>query len=992
MVKKRVHELAKEFNIESREIIIRLGQMGVSVKSHMSTVEDSDVEIIKQQLGSGVAGEQPKTGPKPTRQTQARPAGAPTGEKRRQERQPDRYGSQRPGDRRDRDPGPGLVDRVPSRPPDRRFQERPVRGQSQPDTPPGGALVQSEGRVEVPRETGPQDPARSQDTKSKQFDQASRPRPGVQAGGDGKPFHRTDNRTDNRPADVKPGVRPPQGRPQSPQGRPQSPQGRPPHPAQGQGRPPYPAQGQGRPPHPAQGQGRPPYPAQGQGRPPHPAQGQGRPPHPAQGQGRPPYPAQGQGRPPYPAQGQGRPQPSPGPRTRPDQAAKQLKAIEKTKPDTVKAQEKTKAQERAKQVEKQNFRDAGKTKRFGDKPNNEKRNLGSGNQFPGARRKPNRGPKKASRPQQERLQPVEKKPVAIGDSITVQDLAQKIRVNASDIIKKLMQMGVMATINNDVDYDTAAIIAGEFGYEVEAKVEVDPEAILHEQEGDPANLSWRPCVVTVMGHVDHGKTSLLDSIRETNVTASEAGGITQHIGAYQVEHGTKKITFVDTPGHAAFTAMRARGAKVTDIAVLVVAADDGVMPQTVEAINHAKAAQVPIIVAINKMDKPEANPDRIKRELTEHQLLVEDWGGETICVEVSAKEKTGLKELLEMILLVAEMGELKADPDQEARGTVVEAELDKGRGPVATVLVQNGTLRVGDVIIAGVALGRVRAMMDYTGRRVKKAGPSTPVEVLGFSEVPAAGELFYAVQDDKIARNIVAKRQVKKREEDLKSTVPRVTLEDLFKYIQEGQVKELCVIIKSDVQGSTEALKQSLERLSNDEVKVNIIHGGVGAITETDIMLASASNAIIIGFNVRPDVNTRRAAESEKVDIRLYRVIYDAIEDVKAAMSGLLDPEYREVVLGRTEIRQIFKVSKVGTIAGCYVQEGKINRDAGVRVIRDGIVVHEGKLDSLKRFKDDVKEVAQGYECGLTMEKYNELREGDIIEAFAVETIKRELA
>ena len=951
MVKKRVHELAKEFNIESREIIIRLGQMGVSLKSHMSTVDDGDVEKLKQQLGPGGAGEKPKTEPKPVRQTEARPAGAPAGEKRRQERQPDRYGNQRPSDRRDRDPGPGLVDRVPSRPPDRRFQERPVRGQSQPE---GGIPVQSGGRVEVPRETGTQDPARPQDI-NRQFDQASRPRPGTQAGGDRKPFHSTDNRP---AADNKPVARPPQGRPQSPQGRPQSPQGRPQSP---------------------------------QGRPAYPAQGQGRPAYPAQGQGRPAYPAQGQGRPPYPAQGQGRPQPSPGPRTRPDQAGKQLKAIEKTKPDTVKAQEKTKAQERAKQVEKQNFRDAGKAKRFGDK-SNDKRNTGSGNQFPGARRKPTRGPKRAPRPQQERLQPVEKKPVAIGESITVQDLAQKIRVNASEIIKKLMQMGVMATINNDVDYDTAVIIAGEFGYEVEAKVEVDPEAILHEQEDNPEKLAWRPCVVTVMGHVDHGKTSLLDSIRETNVTASEAGGITQHIGAYQVEHDAKKITFVDTPGHAAFTAMRARGAKVTDIAVLVVAADDGVMPQTVEAINHAKAAQVPIIVAINKMDKPEANPDRIKRELTEHQLLVEDWGGDTISVEVSAKEKTGLNELLEMILLVAEIGELKADPDQEARGTVVEAELDKGRGPVATVLVQNGTLKVGDVIIAGVALGRVRAMVDHTGRRVKKAGPSTPVEVLGFSEVPAAGELFYAVQDDKVARNIVSKRQVKKREEDLKSTAPRVTLEDLFKYIQEGQVKELCVIIKSDVQGSTEALKQSLERLSTDEVKVNIIHGGVGAITETDIMLASASNAIIIGFNVRPDVNARRIAESEKVDIRLYTVIYNAIEDVKAAMSGLLDPEYREVVLGRTEIRQIFKVSKVGTIAGCYVVEGKINRDAGVRVIRDGIVVHEGKLDSLKRFKDDVKEVAQGYECGLTLEKYNELREGDIIEAFAVEAIKRELA
>jgi translation initiation factor IF-2 len=610
-----------------------------------------------------------------------------------------------------------------------------------------------------------------------------------------------------------------------------------------------------------------------------------------------------------------------------------------------------------------------------------------------ARRKGPRGQKRTdSRPQEKAVPAQEKKPVIIQETVTVQELAEKMRVSAAEVIKKLMAMGIMAAINNEIDADTATLVAGEFGLQVEVKPAVDPEAILQAPEVDPDKQQLRPCVVTVMGHVDHGKTSLLDSIRETKVTASEAGGITQHIGAYQVEYENKWITFVDTPGHEAFTAMRARGAKVTDIAVLVVAADDGVMPQTVEAINHAKAAEVPIIVAINKMDKPEANPDRIKRELTEHNLVVEDWGGDTICVEVSAKARTGLNELLEMILLVAEMGELKANPDQNARGTVVEAELDKGRGPVATVLVQNGTLRIGDMIIAGVALGRVRAMVDHTGRRVKKASPSMPVEVLGFSEVPPAGELFYAVQDEKMARTIVARRQVKKREEDLRSTAPRVSLDDLFKHIQEGQIKELRVIIKSDVQGSTEALKQSLERLGTDEVKVNIIHGGVGAVTESDIMLASASNAIIIGFNVRPDVNARRAAEAEKVDIRLYRVIYDAIEDVKAAMSGLLDPEYREVVLGRAEIRQIFKVSKVGTIAGCYVVDGKIIRDAGVRVIRDGIVVHEGKLDSLKRFKDDAKEVVQGYECGLTLEKYNELREGDIVEAFTVEAIKRELA
>lgn len=562
----------------------------------------------------------------------------------------------------------------------------------------------------------------------------------------------------------------------------------------------------------------------------------------------------------------------------------------------------------------------------------------------------------------------------------------------AELIKKLMQLGVLATINQEIDTDTAVILAGEFGYEVEIRLPVDIEAMLmQEPEEDPSLLQPRPCVVTVMGHVDHGKTSLLDAIRETNVIATEAGGITQHIGAYQVEHNGKKITFVDTPGHEAFTAMRARGAQVTDIAILVVAADDGVMPQTVEAINHAKEANVPIIIAINKIDKPGANPERVKQELTEHGLVAEEWGGETICANVSALKREGMEELLEMVLLVAEVSEFKANQNRPARGTVIEAELDKGRGPVASVLVQNGTLNIGDMLMAGPAFGRVRAMMDDKGQRIKKAGPSTPVEVLGFSEVPQAGDIFVVVEDEKLARHIASRRQTKKREDELKTTT-RISLEDLFQHIKEGQIKELGIIVKADVQGSVEALRQSLERLNTGEVKVNIIHGGVGAITETDIMLASASNAIIIGFNVRPDVNARKAAETEKVDVRLYRVIYDAIEDVKAAMSGLLDPEYREVTLGRAEIRKIFRASRIGTIAGCYVMEGKIERDAGVRVVRDGIVIHEGKLDSLKRFKDDVKEVVQGYECGLALEKYNEIQEGDVIEVFNTEAIKRELS
>ncbi len=587
-------------------------------------------------------------------------------------------------------------------------------------------------------------------------------------------------------------------------------------------------------------------------------------------------------------------------------------------------------------------------------------------------------------------EPKNLKPIVIGESVTVQDLAAKLAKTAADVIKKLMMsFGVMATINQEIDSDTATLIAAEYGREVQVEIEVD-ETIVEEVEDKPEDLVPRPSVVTVMGHVDHGKTSLLDAIREANVTASEAGGITQHIGAYQVVHNGKKITFLDTPGHEAFTAMRARGAQATDVAIIVVAADDGIMPQTVEAINHSKAAEVPIIIAVNKMDKPGANPDKVKQELTEYGLVPEEWGGDTITVPVSAKTQQGIEDLLEMILLVAEMQDLKANPKRLARGTVIEAELDKGRGPVATVLVQTGTLQIGDSIVAGQASGKVRAMVDDKGRRVKKAAPSTPVEVLGLSDVPLAGDTFNAVPDDKTAKAIASKRISKKREEEFKATA-KVSLEDLFKQIKEGQVKDLNIIIKADVQGSIEALKQSLNKLSNEEVRVNPIHGGVGGITETDVMLASASNAIIIGFNVRPDANARKAAEKEKVDIRLYRVIYNAIEDVKSAMAGMLDPEFKEAVIGRLEVRQTFKVSKIGTIAGCYVTEGKITKNSEVRVIRDGIVVFEGKLDSLKRFKDDVKEVVEGYECGVTIEKFNDVVEGDIIEAFVMEEVKRQL-
>ncbi|SMB95562.1 bacterial translation initiation factor 2 (bIF-2) [Thermanaeromonas toyohensis ToBE] len=579
--------------------------------------------------------------------------------------------------------------------------------------------------------------------------------------------------------------------------------------------------------------------------------------------------------------------------------------------------------------------------------------------------------------------------VVLSGPLTVQELAKKLNKTAAEVIKKLMSLGVMATINQELDVDTAAIAAQELGAEVEIKIE-RPITELPDIPDDPATLKPRPPVVTVMGHVDHGKTSLLDAIRHTNVTATEAGGITQHIGAYQVTVNGRKITFLDTPGHEAFTAMRARGAQVTDIAVLVVAADDGVMPQTVEAINHAKAANVPIIVAINKIDKPDANPERIKQQLTEYELVPEEWGGDTIMVPVSALKKQGLEQLLEMILLVADLQELKANPDRPARGVVIEAKLDRGRGPVATVLVQKGTLKVGDTLVAGSVYGRVRAMLDDRGNRVQEAPPSTPVEILGLNDVPEAGDIFQVVEDEKLARQVAEERLIEKRQKELQ-VAAKTSLDEIFKQMEAGQLKELKVILKADVQGSVEALRNSLERLSNEEVKVNIIHSGVGAITETDVMLAAASKAIIIGFQVRPDANARKAAEGTGVEIRLYRVIYEVLDDIKAAMVGLLEPEKREVFLGRAEVRATFKVPKVGTVAGCYVSEGKIVNRALVRLIRDGVVIYEGRIASLKRFKDDVREVAQGFECGIGLEKFNDIKEGDIIEAYTIEEIRREL-
>ncbi|CAM4021188.1 translation initiation factor IF-2 [Bacillus manliponensis] len=575
-------------------------------------------------------------------------------------------------------------------------------------------------------------------------------------------------------------------------------------------------------------------------------------------------------------------------------------------------------------------------------------------------------------------------------SLTVSELAKKLGKEPSEIIKKLFMLGIMATINQDLDKDTIELIAGDYGIEVEEEIvvsETEFETFMDEQESEE-NLQERPAVVTIMGHVDHGKTTLLDSIRNSKVTAGEAGGITQHIGAYQVDVADKKITFLDTPGHAAFTTMRARGAQVTDITILVVAADDGVMPQTVEAISHAKAAGVPIIVAVNKMDKPSANPDRVMQELTEYELVPEAWGGDTIFVPISAIKGEGIDNLLEMIILVSEVEEFKANPDRYATGTVIEAQLDKGKGTIATLLVQNGTLRVGDPIVVGTSYGRVRAMVNDIGRRVKVAGPSTPVEITGLNEVPQAGDRFMAFADEKKARQIGESRA----QEALlaqRGEKSKLSLEDLFQQIKEGDVKEINLIVKADVQGSVEAMAASLRKIDVEGVKVKIIHTGVGAITESDIILASASNAIVIGFNVRPDVNAKRTAEVENVDVRLHRIIYKVIEEIEAAMQGMLDPEFEEKVIGQAEVRQTFKVSKVGTIAGCYVTDGKITRDSGVRIIRDGVVVFEGQLDTLKRFKDDVKEVAQNYECGITIERYNDLKEGDVIEAYVMEEVKR---
>ena len=579
--------------------------------------------------------------------------------------------------------------------------------------------------------------------------------------------------------------------------------------------------------------------------------------------------------------------------------------------------------------------------------------------------------------------------ITIPETITVKDLSAELKKTSGEIIKKLLGYGIMATINNEIDFDTAFLIAGEFGVTAHKKEVVTDEDILFDDSEDKEeDLKPRPPVIVVMGHVDHGKTSLLDAVRSTNVIEGEAGGITQAIGAYKVEINGREITFLDTPGHEAFTAMRARGAQITDIAILVVAANDGVMPQTIEAIDHAKAAGIPIIVAINKIDVEGANPDKVKQELAEYGLVSEDWGGDTIFVPISAKKKINIDNLLEMVLLVADMKELKANPNKQAKGVVIEAKLDKSKGPVATMLVQRGTLDIGDTILVGSVIGRIRTMTDDKGHKVKKAGPSTPVEITGLTEVPEAGETFYEVKDEKTAKHLMERRKRQARDKALKAS-SRVTLDDLFSQIEKGNLKQLNIIVKADVQGSVEAVKQALEKLSNDEVKVKVIHANVGAITESDVTLANVSNAIIIGFNVRPQPIAKDMADKENVEIKTYSVIYNAIEDVEAAMKGMLDPVFKEVVIGNAEVRQTFKISDVGTIAGCYVTNGKVARNAGVRVLRDNVVIHDGKLISLKRMKDDAKEVAKGFECGIQIENFNDIKEGDIIEAYIMEQVKQ---
>ena len=1059
---KRVHELAKDMKLSSRELIDKLQEIGVSVKNHLSAVNDEDVQKIKKSLSKTVSQKGPaQQGDKtPTEQSpqnvtaEKRTQGQRTaGESRTQdegaagERRPEAQrppgerpqGQRQPGERPQGQRPPGerpqgerpQAQRPPGerpqgqRPPGERPQgQRPAGERPQGQRPPGdrpqgqrppGERPQGQ-RPPGERPQGQRPPGERPMGQRPPGDrpQGQRP-PGERPMGQRPPGERPmgqrppgDRPQGQRPPGDRPmGQRPPGDRPQGqrtpgerpmsqwppgdrPQGqrppgdrpmgqrppgdRPQGhrptgdrPMGQRPPGDRPQGQRPYGDRPQGQRPPGDRPQGQRPYGDRPQGQRPPGDRPQGqRPPGDRRPQGQRPF---GDRQPPFQTEGR---RPGPGQRPGGDKKAPQTQRIkiEGKSVELTVAEQPVKRQPPEKKKAHQN-----KDMIFEKKRGMEKdiHNI----------------LKKNERPQHAEKKDTTPKHIIIPETISVQELASRMSRKASEVIKELMKLGVMVTINQELDADTASIVATEMGITVEVRVEKSM-AVIEDIDDKEDDLKFRPPVVTVMGHVDHGKTSLLDAIRSANVTASEAGGITQHIGAYQVEIKNQKITFLDTPGHEAFTAMRARGAQVTDIAILVVAADDGIMPQTVEAINHAKAAEVPIVVAINKIDKENANPDRVKQELTEHGLLVEEWGGETIAVPVSAITRKNIDSLLEMILLVAEIKDLKANPNRKATGTVIEAKLDKGKGPVATVLVSKGTLNIGDIIVAGHSFGKIRAMVDDKGRKVKKAGPSMPVEVQGLSETPQAGEVFNVVDDEKLARHITDARVDERKAEEVKQR-SKISLDDLFDKIKEGEVKDLNIIIKADVQGSVEAIKQSLNKLTTGEVRVNIIHGGVGTISESDVMLAAASNAIIIGFNVRHDSNIKSTADIQGVDIRLYRVIYDAIEDVRAAMEGLLDPDFKEVVQGKAEVRQVFKVPKIGTVAGSYLTEGKIFRSSKIRVIRDGKVITESDIESLKRFKDDVKEVAEGYECGIGLKNFNDIKEGDILEAFTIEEVKREL-
>ncbi|UHA73894.1 translation initiation factor IF-2 [Paenibacillus sp. 481] len=982
--KLRVYEYAKSLDMSSKEIITILKRLNIPVNNHMSVMENTAVSKVEQFFHDVKANAQAKRDSQPSKsqsQTQAKVSQV-SSNTTEQPKSIDKGAHSTPDEQRQS----GNVNRSSDQSSDRDNrlgQERDRNANGHRGDGRDGQRGENQQRQGDKYTT--MDNSKSGNSQGNMNEEQRNPQSGQESNQNaGTPSQSAGPQGQNAGSQGQ--NRGPQGQNRSPQGQNRGSQGQNRGPqGQGQNRGPQ-GQGQNRGPQ-GQGQNRGPQ-GQGQNRGPQ-GQGQNRGPQ-GQGQNRGPQ-GQGQNRGPQGQgqnrgpQGQGQNRGPQGNQGRPAQGGS-APSTQSRGPQTNQNRGPQRSQTDAKQTSR-GFDDG--ANRFAKKPGQRRFDDNRGGMRGGPRGGKGRG--RGGQQQQVQREKIDNTPkkIIVRGTMTVGELAKLLHKDASEVIKKLLLMGVMATINQELDLDTIQLIADDYKVEVELKIPVEEDNFEEvEEQDDEADLQERPPVVTIMGHVDHGKTTLLDSIRKTNVTGGEAGGITQHIGAYQVEIKNKKITFLDTPGHEAFTMMRARGAQVTDITIIVVAADDGVMPQTVEAISHAKAANVPIIVAVNKIDKPGADPDRVKQELTEYELVPEEWGGDTIFVNVSAKQRTGLEDLLEMILLVSEVNEFKANPDKRARGTVLEAELDKGRGPVVRVLVQHGSLKVGDAFVAGTCFGRVRAMVNDRGRRLKEVGPSTPVEITGLTEVPRAGDPFMVFEDERKARAIAERRATTFRQSQLGANT-RVTLDDLFKHIKDGEIKELNVIIKGDVQGSVEALRGSLQKIEVEGVRVKIILSGAGAITESDVILAAASNAIVIGFNVRPDAQASLTAEQEKVDVRLHRVIYSIVEEIEQAMKGMLDPIFKEVVTGHAEVRNTFKIGKVGTIAGCMVTSGKILRSAEIRLVRDGIVVHEGKIDSLKRYKDDAKEVSQGYECGIMLEKYNDLREGDIIESFIMETVER---